>query len=264
MNLGEEFSLTQGLMIMEGRLGYSDNLVTKQAISINEDHLLDEEVSDQLDIIFRHLNMTITALNQHAYLFNTHLPSLQSILPLLALPNTIKSLKKEHEDEKERLRKSFDLVNQRISNLEERLHTIDLTQPARDKAAEDKIKTMEERMRAWTSKADDELLKLSRDLIDGREAQLKKLDDLETKIGLNEKQTSWKIEDCCQLLRLRPTEEAVVKIVEKELEKVREAEGAPLKKKGSDRLDSAKINLDAPTKEDLGRLIQQVSSLENQ
>jgi hypothetical protein len=264
MNLGEEFSLTQGLAIFEGRIGYSDALSSKQALAIDEDRLLEDDVGERLDTVFRHLNMAIAAVNQHAYLFNAHLPALQSLLPLLALPSAVKALKKEHEDEKDRMRKSFDLVHQRIANLEDRLHVGDITQAAKEKAADEKLKTVEDRVRLWTQKTDDDILKLNQDFLKLRDSQLKRVDDLETKIGLNEKQTSWKIDDCCQLLKLRPTEEAVVKIFEKEIEKANESQGPLPKKKGSDKMDSLKINLDAPTKEDLARIVQQLSTLENQ
>jgi hypothetical protein len=264
MNLGEEFSLSQGLAIIDGRVGYSDALDTKQALTINEDKLLDEEVADRLDIIFKYLNMAISALNQHAYLFNSHIPTLQSLLPLLAMPSSIKAVKKEQDDEKDRMKKSFEVVNQRISNLEDRFHVLDLTQTTKDKAFEDKIKTVEDRVRQWTQKTDDDILKLNQEVLNFREQQQKRVDDLETKIGLNEKQTSWKIDDCCQLLKLRPTEQTVIKLVEKELEKLNESQSSKLKKKSSDKMDGLKINLDAPTKEDLGRLINQMSILENQ
>lgn len=256
--------MTQGLAIVDGRVSYSEALPTKQALAIDEDRLLDADVGEQFDIVFKHLNMTISALNQHAYLFNAHIPSIQSLLPLLSLPNSLKALKKEHEDEKERMRKSFDLVHQRISNIEDRLQVSDLTQATKDKAFEDKLKTVEERVKNWTQKADDDILKLNQEFLKLRESQLKRVDDLETKIGINEKQTSWKIDDCCQLLKLRPTEETVVKIFEKEIEKLSETQGPLAKKKNSDKIDSLKINLDAPTKEDLARLIQQLSTLENQ
>lgn len=267
MNLGEEYSTSQGLCIFDGRVGYNDSLEAKQAATINEVKLLDESFSDQLDTVFKHLNMAITAVNQHAYLFNTHIPSLSSLLPLLSTPNSLKQLKKELDEERDQFSKTHGLMNQRLTKLEDRLHVLDLSLQAKDKSLDQRLKTLDERTRESLDKGEQRMRDNTEELQSWKESTMKKVGELELKIGKAEKETGWKIDDCCQLLKLRPTEEIVVKIIEMQFEAKQDnpalAAKGP-KKQSRDKIEDMKINLDAPTKEDVTRLINQIVQMENQ
>lgn len=263
MNLGEEYSVNQGLVIFDGRIGYNDSLESKQSAAINEGVLLDESFSDQLGLVFKHLNMAIAAVNQHAYLLNTHIPSLNSLLPLLSTPNTIKQLRKELEDDRDKSIKTASLVNQRLTQLEDRFHVTDLILQTRDKSLDDKFKSIEERSRQAFEKSDIKMRETSDELHLWKENAWKKVSELELKIGQTEKETGWKIDDCCQLLKLRPTEEIVVKIIELQFETKKENETRGSKKKSRDKIDELQINVDAPTKDDVTRLINQIVQMEN-
>lgn len=218
MSVAEDFRLGEALVVVDGRAIYTGDSNFKVAAAINETKFLDEDSTDQMEHLAKITNNTVFAVNQHAVLLlhnmqrcslmEQHIQKLQAAvetcLPLIGRVTTA-------EEEHRIVVAQISSQRNAISALEEELRRELML---RDERERDNLKRRDEMISA-------EIDHRERDRLDRERIEASittRLEVVETKMGTVEKETLWRISDCHDLLKLRPTQEVVVNLID-DLEK---------------------------------------------
>lgn len=262
MSGAEEFRLEEAFVVIDGRATYTTDATFKVAAAINETKFLDEDSTDQMEHLAKFTNSTILAVNQHAVLLLNNLQrcskmeksiqqlqaAVEKCLPLIDRVTTA-------EDEHRIVTAQISSQRNAINAVEEELKRELIL---RDERERDNIKRRDEMIQH-------EIMKREQDRADRERIEAtisSRLDTVENRMGAVEKDTLWKISDCQDLLKIRPTQEVVVNLID-DLEK-RLTDLTSSKKRPS---DSHKTGDPSPDilqiREDLLSMEMKISKLEN-
>ena len=242
----EKVDLDKALVLIGGKIVYGGSHFPTERYFVNRNANLDESHGEQLEQVFDNMNAIYTVVNQHACILNGHslkftgLPSVSEIKSALLTVGSSQdsgqrpdfASGKKHSDGK--TPDYLQPLSQRLQSIESMLDKMSGSISQTATSIEDLEEKMNKRLMACAlvdevkRERRESDLKLSQELRKEVDAMTKRVEQFEQrivekekhteqKIGEFSKETIWKIEDCHQLLKLRPTEEVVLTL-NKELE----------------------------------------------
>lgn len=278
---GELVQLERALVVSDACAFYGNSSAPKACSAINEPKLLDESLDDQLGLVFKYLNSLTLAVNQHASLINVNnsrlgdIPSLDEIKeglgalgkekeeqghlppylqPLQLKVNTIEGQVKEAHKKVEANKDHFNSLHERTDN---KFNIYATSDECRKNIREGDLKVL--------TQLREEFETSFTQISDQMKKSLEKERETQERVNTVQKETVWKIDDCLQLIKLRPTEQVFRSMIQEIEQKLSDGNYSlakrPLSSKDSG--DSYTQLLQNPTREDLTTLLDKVTILEN-
>jgi hypothetical protein len=224
----EQLGLDRAIVLKEGNPQLGDENLPKPAPAINESKLLDESFTEQLSVVFKHINATAFALNQHSAIINQHIRSLATISTIIpqieAWSGTLTSV--------------LAPIHTNISTLHSKLSSLELAQIAEtesrnkaieplhlhDKFVELRLQAIEEKIGTLGARIDEVESACLGEVEDTKRRAISRIGEVQDRIGSLEKNTLWKIKDFDEVLKLKPNLETINNVIRTELRMIRKQE----------------------------------------
>lgn len=290
--MNETIELDKAMILVGGKVQYGDRSFPKERYKIDDQRMLDESQGEQLEHIYGYLNSVFTVLNQHACILNGHSTQFVELTPVEEVHSSLGMLGKTELDRTRNtqaeqpengsgdLPKYLDPLSTRLLSIEASMEGFGRSFQSFAEGLESLEETMNKRLMSCAlidevrrEKRENDL-RIAHDLHKEIDLVTRRMDQFESQIMEREKstdqkisdiskQTVWKIEDCNQLLKLRPTEEVVLSL-NKELEArideiINFRNTSPIKERHFSILNGS----NQETKDDFTNMVSRILHLEN-